>query len=51
MGGSIAIICNQIVESEVVKLLGTTIGGSLWYPEGTLFGISEVFNDWYNTWY
>ena len=39
-GGSIPIICNQIMGSELGKLLGTTIGGSLWYPEGKLFGIS-----------
>ena len=45
-GGAIAIICNQIVGSELGTLLGTTIGISLGYPELTLFVISEVFNDW-----
>ena len=45
-GGSIAIICNQIVGSELGTLLGTTIGYSLGSLEGKLFGISEVFNDW-----
>ena len=45
-GGAIAIICNQIVGSDLGTVRGDTIGGSLGYREGTLFVISEVFNDW-----
>ena len=51
MEGSITFICNQIVGSDHGTLPGTTFGGSLGYPEGRLFVISEVFNDWYNSWY